>query len=168
VRVRLTGPFKERVGLVAEEEELSLAVAERRVRDYDREMRARIQTLLNVDLDEPSNFTLALNTFAMPLKTAAAVLASLAEEIDGASREDHWRAIRDAALAAEVRAALIFHPKIGHAPLEVQCASGVVHVNGPGLVPPWDDLVTDVVRRVDGVTAVEIFAEEAPIPVRPS
>jgi cytidylate kinase len=168
VRVRLTGPFKERVGLVAAEEELSLAVAERRVRDYDREMRARIQTLLNVDLDEPSNFTLALNTFAMPLKTAAAVLASLAEEIDGAAQEDHWRAIRDAALAAEVRAALIFHPKIGHAPLEVQCAGGVVHVNGPGLVPPWDDLVTDVVRRVDGVTAVEIFAEEAPIPVRPS
>ncbi|HJU28356.1 MAG TPA: cytidylate kinase-like family protein [Candidatus Binataceae bacterium] len=166
-RVRLTAPVKERVSLVAEEEKSSPAVAERRVRDYDREMRARIQTLLNVDIDDPSNFTLTLNTSAMPLERSATMLAALAREIDRAARPEHWRVIRDAALAAEVRAALIFHPKIGHAPLEVQCAGGVVHVNGPGLVPPWDDLVTDVVRQVDGVTAVEIYAEESPIPVRP-
>lgn len=168
VRVRLTGPLKDRVPIVAEEENVSPVVAERRVRDYDREMRARIQTLLNVDIDDPSNFTLTLNTFAMPLERSAAVLVSLAREMDKAARQEHWRAIRDAALAAEVRAALLFHPKIGHAPLEVQCAGGVVHVNGPGLVPPWDDLVTDVVRQVDGVTSVEIFAEEQPMPVRPT
>jgi cytidylate kinase len=168
VRVRLTAPLKERVNVVAEEENLSPVVAERRVRDYDREMRARIQTLLNVDIDDPANFTLALNTFAMPLERSAATLAAIAREIDNATRQEHWRVVRDAALAAEVRAALVFHPKIGHAPLEVQCAGGVVHVNGPGLVPPWDDLVTDVVRQVDGVMSVEIYAEEAPIPVRPT
>ena len=74
----------------------------------------------------------------------------------------------DAALGAEVRAALILHPKIGHAPIEVQCAEGAVQVNGPGLVPPWDDLVNEVVRQVDGVVSVEVIADEQPVTVRPA
>jgi osmotically-inducible protein OsmY len=74
----------------------------------------------------------------------------------------------DAALEAEIRAALILHPKIGHAPVEVQCAGGVVHISGPGLVPPWDDLVNKVVRGVDGVVSVEVVADEQPVTVRPA
>jgi len=168
LRVRLTAPFSERVKIVAAEEKLAQAVAERRVRDYDREMRARIQTLLNVDMDEPGNFTMVLNTFALPLDTLAGMLAGLAEEIDRTATPESWRQLRDAALAAEVRAALMVHPKIGRSPLEVQCAAGVVQVNGPGLVPPWDGLISDVARQVAGVRAVEVNADEQPIPVRPN
>jgi cytidylate kinase len=168
LRVRLTGPFKERAQIVAREERLTPAVAERRVRDYDREVRARVQTLFNYDLDEPANFTLVLNTFAMPLGTAASMLASLAIELDRSTRPEQWRQMRDAALAAEIRAALILHPKIGHAPVDVLCAEGAVHINGPGLVPPWDDLVSEVVRQVDGVVSVEVIADEQPVTVRPA
>jgi hypothetical protein len=89
-------------------------------------------------------------------------------EIDSAAGPEQWRLMRDAALAAEVRAMLMVHPKIGHAPLEVNCASGAVRVNGPGLVPPWDDLIGDVARNVAGVTSVEVNAEESPAPVRPN
>ena len=109
-----------------------------------------------------------LNTFALPLNAAAAALVSCAEEIDRNVRPEQWREMLDAALSAEVRAALMLHPKIGHAPIEVLCASGAVQVNGPGLVPPWDDLVNDVVRRVEGVKSVEVIAAEQPVPVRPS
>ena len=62
----------------------------------------------------------------------------------------------------------MLHPKIGHAPMEVRCTSGAVQINGPGLVPPWDDLVNEVVRRVDGVRSVEIIVEEQPAPIRPN
>src|SRR6266446_208042 len=120
LRVRLVGPMKDRVREVAAEEKLAPAIAERRVRDYDREVRARIQTLFGADIEDPISYGLMLNT------------------------------------------------KIGHAPIEVLCASGAVQVNGPGLVPPWDDLVNDVVRRVEGVKSVEVIAEEQPVPVRPS
>src|SRR5229473_1327229 len=120
LRVRLVGPMKDRVREVAAEEKLAPAIAERRVRDYDREVRARIQTLFGADIEDPISYGLML------------------------------------------------HPKIGHAPIEVLCASGAVQVNGPGLVPPWDDLVNDVVRRVEGVKSVEVIAEEQPVPVRPS
>jgi cytidylate kinase len=168
LRVRLTGPFKERALEVAREETLAPAVAERRVKDYDREMRARMQTLFNVDIDDPANFSLALNTFSMPLGMSASMLAGLAVELDRTASAEQWRLMRDAALEAEVRAALILHPKIGHAQIEVQCAAGAVQVNGPGLVPPWDDLVNDVVRQVDGVVSVEVVALEQPVTLRPA
>jgi osmotically-inducible protein OsmY len=96
------------------------------------------------------------------------MLADLATEVDRVAEPDQWRKLRDAALAAEVRAALMLHPKIGHAPIDVQCASGAIQVNGPGLVPPWDDLVNDVARRVEGVKSVEVVAEEHLVPVRPT
>jgi cytidylate kinase len=168
LRVRLTGPFKERAQEVAREEGLTMALAERRVRDYDREVRARAQTLFNYDLDDPANFSLVLNTFSMPLGTAASMLASLALDLERSTRPEQWRRMRDAALEAQVRAALMLHPKIGHAPVEVQCVEGAVHINGPGLVPPWDDVVNEAVRQVDGVVSVEVIADEQPVTLRPA
>lgn len=168
LRVRMTAALKDRIERVAVEEKLTATVAERRVRDYDREVRARLQTLFGVDTDDPASFGLVVNTSAMPMEILVSAIASCAEALDRSAGTQQWCRMHDAALAAEVRAALMFHPKIGHAPLEVQCADGVVHVNGPGLVPPWDDLVDHVVRQIDGVNTVEIIAEEQPTPVRPS
>lgn len=168
IRVRLTATFKERVRIVAGEERLAPALAERRVRDYDRETRARIQTLLDVDLDDPANFTLTLNTATVPIEMMASALGVLALELDQRITDADRRQLRDAALAAEVHAALSRHPKIGRAPLNVQCAGGNVQVNGPGLVPPWDDLISDVARQIDGVREVEVSVEETPIPLRPN
>ena len=168
LRLRLAGPLKERVKEVAAEEKLAPAVAERRVRDYDREVRARLQALFEVDIEDPTVHNITLNTFTMPLPLLIATLAASVAEIDRTAGPEQWRLMRDAALAAEVRAMLLVHPKIGHAPLEVNCASGAVRVNGPGLVPPWDDLIGDVARQVSGVTSVEVNAEDSPTPIRPS
>jgi len=168
LRVRLVGSLEERTKAVASDEKLAIAVAERRVRDYDRELRARVQTLYNLDLDDPVNFDLMINTYTLPLTMQAKLLAELALDIDQTIGPENWQQMRDAAVAAEVHAALMLHPKIGHAPLEVQCAKGRVQVNGPGLVPPWDGLIHDVARQVEGVQAVEVVADEQPMPVRPS
>jgi cytidylate kinase len=168
LRVRLVGPLEERVKAVVLEEKLAPAIAERRVRDYDRELRARVQTVYNMDLDDPVNFDLTLNSYALPLAMQAKMLAELALDIDQTIGPENWQQMRDAAVAAEVHAALMLHPKIGHAPLEVQCDKGRVQVNGPGLVPPWDGLIHDVARQVEGVHTVEVIADEQPMPVRPS
>jgi CMP/dCMP kinase len=167
LRLRLAGPLAERVKEVAAEEKLTAAVAERRVREYDREVRARIQALFEADIEDPSAHHMTLNTFTMPMPLLVALVAASVAEIDREATPAQWCQMRDAALAAEVRAMLMVHPKIGHAPLEVNCAAGAVRVNGPGLVPPWDDLIGDVARNIAGVTSVEVNAEEAPAPVRP-
>src|SRR5579863_2324297 len=168
LRLRLAGPLSERIKEVAAEEKLAPAVAERRVRDYDREVRARLQVLFEIDIEDPAVHHMTLNTFTTPIPMLLAILANVTAEIDRAATPEQWRLMRDEALAAEVRAMLMVHPKIGHAPLEVNCAKGAVRVNGPGLVPPWDDLIGDVARGIEGVTSVEVNAEESPAPVRPS
>jgi cytidylate kinase len=168
IRVRLTAPLKARVRVVGEEEGIAPAVAERRVREFDRETRARIQTLLDVDLDDPANFSLTVNTAAAPLEVIAATLGSMARQLDELSTDEDRHILRDAAIAAEVHVTLMSHPKIGRAPLVVQCAKGMVLVNGPGLVPPWDGLINEVASQIKGVRAVEVRVDEQPIPVRPS
>jgi cytidylate kinase len=168
LRVRLTGSLKERVAEVMRDENLSQAAAERRVRDYDREVRARIQTLFDVDIEDPAVHHLTLNTFATPLDVLASMLAIVAEEMDQRVTPEELAQLQDTALAAQVRAALLIHPKIGQAPVEVICERGQVHVSGPGLVPPWDRLVGDVARQVDGVSLVEVNPEEVAAPVRPA
>ncbi len=74
--------------------------------------------------------------------------------------------VRDAALVAQVRAAMLFHPRIGNAQIEVQCTHGAVTLSGASLVPPWDQLVRQVAGSVEGVVSIEVGAEEPPIPAR--
>lgn len=167
IKLRTVGPFEERAKLVAEVEKLSAVAAQRRVRDYDREVRARIQTLTGVDIEDPASFDLVINGFGAPLEVSAAALGIYAERIDAQARPEQWQRMRDAATAAQVRAACHAHPKLGHAPIEVECNAGAVQVRGPGLVPPWDELANQVASGVEGVRSVAVEAEETPIPVRP-
>ncbi|MBV8358595.1 MAG: cytidylate kinase-like family protein [Deltaproteobacteria bacterium] len=162
LRVRLCGPLKERTRVAAAEEKLTTALAEARVRDYDREVRARIQTLFGIDIDDPSSYNLVLNVFAVPLESSAALLASFAGEVDRVVTAEQWGRMHDAALVAQVRAALLSHPKLGNAPFRVQCSGGAVQVVGLGIVPPWDDMVCEVVRRVNGVKSVEVLNQDMP------
>jgi hypothetical protein len=61
-------------------------------------------------------------------------------------------------------AALLAHPKIRDAQISVACRAGTVQLSGTGLVAPWDQLVCGVARTIDGVTAVEVGAEQPPMP----
>ncbi|HVA68752.1 MAG TPA: cytidylate kinase family protein [Candidatus Binataceae bacterium] len=167
LRVRTVGPFDDRVKRVCEDEKLALVAGQRRVRDYDREVRARIQTLLNVDIEDPAAFDLVINGYGAPLDLLARMLADTALQIDARVTPEQWQHMRDTAVAAQVRAACHSHPKLGLAPIDVQCDLGTVRVKGPGLVPPWDALALSVARQVEGVNAVEVEADEPAMPVRP-
>jgi cytidylate kinase len=160
LRIRLSGPLKERIRIVSAEENLTAALAEARVRDYDREVRARIQTLFGIDIDEPTNYNLVLNVFAVPLASSAAVLSSFAAEIDRTTTDAQLSRMRDAALVAQARAALLSHPKLGNAPFRVQCSAGEMQVIGVGIVPPWDGIVGEVVGRIQGVKSVQVLNQD--------
>jgi cytidylate kinase len=163
IRARVMAPFADRVKRVAKDETLSPAGAERRVRDYDTEVKARSQSLFGIDLDDPTVYDLTINTSRHSMPSLVAMLAALANKVDDHADASRRARMLDAAIAAEVHAALIAHPKIRDAQVEVACSSGAVRVTGPGLVPPWDELVVGVAQKVDGVRSVEVGAEEAPI-----
>jgi Cytidylate kinase-like family/BON domain len=166
IKVRTVGPFEERARLVGEMEKLSAVAAQRRVRDHDSEVRARVQALTGIDIEDPAFYDVVINCYGTPLEFGAAALAAYAERIDAQARPEQWQGMRDAAIAAQVRAACHAHPKLGHAPIEVECSAGAVQVRGPGLVPPWDELAKQVASQVEGVRSVEVEGEETPIPVR--
>lgn len=165
LRLHVVAPLEGRVRRIADEEKLDLASAEKRTLHHDREVRARVQSLANVDIEDATIYDLVINTIGHPLEWLAASVVDLTRKIESASSE-HRQKLCDSAIEQQVRAALLAHPKIGEAPIEVNCSTGVVTLSGPGLVPPWNSLVDSVARSILGVVSVEITAEEPPIPQR--
>jgi len=163
VRVRTMASVADRVKQVAKDEKLAAAAAEKRVRDFDTEVKARTHTLFGLDIDDPAIYDLVINTARLPLATYANTLAALATNIDSEGVADRMKCMRDTAIAAQVHAALIAHPKIRDVQMSVNCSAGCVRVSGPGLVPPWDELVMGVAQTIEGVASVEVGAEDDPI-----
>jgi len=165
-RVLPVAPLGARVREVMRDEKLDASTAERRVRHYDQEVRARIQRSLGVDLEEPSHYDLIVNTGTRPMAWFVSTIVDLAASIDREADPRSIQALKDACLAAQVRAALLVHPKMGHAPIDVEAHSGVVMLKSSALVPPWDELATSIVRRVPGVVGVDLQIDEPPMPLR--
>jgi len=166
LRVHVVAPLEERVKQIAGEEKLDLASAHKRALHHDREVRARVQSLSNVDIENATLYNLVINSIGHPLESLAACVIELTRKIENGACNEHRQAVCDTAIAQQVRAALLAHPKVGDAPVEVSCRTGVVTLSGPGLVPPWNSLVESVARSVLGVVSVEIAAEQPPIPQR--
>jgi cytidylate kinase len=166
LRVRAMAALPLRIRHIMAIEGLSSSAAEKRVRDHDREVKARALSLYNFDIDDAQIYDLVLNTSVLPLSAMVETLRSCTAHIDAWLDGNGIQELRDAALAAQVRAALLSHPKFGHADINVECARGAVRLNGPGLVAPWDDLARQVAAQIDGVTSCEIGANEPPMPLR--
>ncbi|MHB8383419.1 MAG: cytidylate kinase family protein [Candidatus Binataceae bacterium] len=165
LRIRATAPFADRVKQTAADEKMDPHAAEKHVRDYDREVRERSQTLSSVDIEDCTLYDLMVNTSAHPLASIAALIADAARILDETAAPAARDSLRDSALAAQVHAALLTHPKVRDAQIAVRCTRGAVSLTGPGLVAPWDAMVIEVARAIEGVTTVEVSPEEMPIPL---
>jgi cytidylate kinase len=160
LRVRTVAPIEVRVRRVMDEEHLSARQAEHRVHESDREVHARMRSVLKVDIDDAQLYDVMLNTASAPLESLAAAVIDLARAVEKSSSANSRIVLKDACIAAQVRAALMAQPKIGHASLKVMSSTGAVTITGQSLVPPWDRLVRDVVAQVEGVTSVKLEADE--------
>jgi cytidylate kinase len=166
LRVRALAAFPIRVRNIVEIEKLTPSAAEKRVRDHDREVKARALSLYSFDIDDPHIYDLVLNTSVLTLDTMMQALTSCAEKIDSSRDNRAQQELRDAAVAAQVRAALLSHPKFGHADIQVDCELGAVRVEGPGLVAPWNDLARKVAAGIEGVKSCDIGGDDPPMPLR--
>ena len=166
LRVRAIASLPVRVRNLLEIEKLTVAAAEKRVRDHDREVKARALSLYNFEIDDPNAYDLVLNTSVMPLDTMVETLRSCVEKITASIDGRGLQEIRNAAVAAQVRAALLSHPKFGLADISVECDGGAVRMNGPGLVAPWDSLARQVAAGIDGVTSCDIGSANPQMPLR--
>ena len=166
LRVRAMAPLPVRVRNISRLENLTLAAGEKRIRAHDGEVKARAQSLYSFDIDDPCIYDLVLNTSVLSLDTLVALLRACVEKADACGDGRGLQELRDTALAAQVRAALLSHPKFGLADINVDCAFGAVRMNGPGLVAPWDDLARKVAAGIEGVKSCDIGADDSPMPLR--
>ena len=166
LRVRALAAFPIRVRNIVEIEKLTPAAAEKRVRDHDREVKARALSLYNFDIDDPHAYDFVLNTSVLPLSAMVETLRSCTEKIHASLDGRGMQELRDAAVAALVRAALLSHPKFGQADIKVECVLGAVRVDGPGLVAPWNDLARNVAAEIEGVKSCDIGGDDPPMPLR--
>ncbi len=166
LRVRVIASRAARTERVASEEKLSIAAAEKRVCSHDREVRSRVRELTGLDIDDPALYHIVFNTTSLPLDPMVAALVASACQIDAHPDTSGFEQLNDAALAAQVRAALLIDPKFGHAEIKVRCTRGAVQVTGPGLVAPWDEMAERLARQIEGVHSVEVGAELPPVRYR--
>ena len=117
-------PIAARIKQVAKDENLAAAAADKRVRDFDMEVKARTQSLFGKDIDDPAIYDLVINTARLSIGSHAKTLAALAAHIDSEGALERTKVMRDTAIAALVNAALVAHPKIRDAQMSVNCSAG--------------------------------------------
>jgi hypothetical protein len=97
--------------------------------------------MLKVDVEDPQLYNVVLNITSAPLDTLASVVIDLAHAVAKSCSEHSRSLLEDACITSQIRAALMAHPKIGHASIEVLSSRGAVTITGQSLIAPWNRLV---------------------------
>ncbi len=162
LRIRIMAPAEVRIRRVMEREHIVYKAAAAKVRDYDREMAARIDYLYGLDWTSPENYDLVINTEANSWDFYIDSLVWAARHPRYQPTPESLQRVRDLNLAAHVRAAIATDPVTKNINIEVTAQSGQVALKGVVFSPAMMDAAAAVARRVPGVTGVSCEAVEIP------
>jgi cytidylate kinase len=164
-RVRVDAPEAVRIEREQQRHGLALEAARAHVQRTDRERASRVRFLYQVDVADGLLYDLVLNTERVGTDRAARlILETLADDRFRAS--DGSRAVmRDLALAAQARAALLAHPVTRPLRLFVDCAAGAISLGGRADAREQAETAAAVAAGIPGVGAVrnEIVAPLAAV-----
>jgi cytidylate kinase len=163
LRVRMTAPLAVRAARVAEEEHLTPAEAEARVKRYDEESAARLTSLFHTDCASPVHYDLVLNTERGTLESLSQIIVQTARLELFQPTPASLRTLQDLSLAAQVRAALLRTPGLNTLDIRVRAAGGAVFLEGAVFGPHWAELATRTAKTVRGVDAVTCQTSEDPL-----
>lgn len=162
LKVRIMAPFDVRVRRVMEQDKVDQRTAATRVRNYDRELSARIDYLFGLDWTQPEHYDLVINTGADTWQFYTDLLVSAAQHPQYQPTPESRQRIRDLSLAAQVRAAIAKDPVTKNINVEVASQSGRVALKGVVFSPAMMDAAAEVAKRVPGVAGVSCEAVEIP------
>ena len=162
VKVRIMAPFEVRVRRVMEQEKLDHRAAAARVRNYDRELSARIDYLFGLDWTLPENYDLVINTENNAWQFYTDLLVAAARHQRYQPTPESVERVRGLSLSAQVRAAIAKDPVTKNINVEVAAQAGRVALKGVVFSPAMMDAAADVAKRVPGVTSVSCEAVEIP------
>ncbi len=162
VKVRIMAPFEVRVRRVMEQDKVDQKAAAAKVRNYDRELSARIDYLFGLDWTLPEHYDLVINTGDDAWEFYTDLLVSAARHPQYQPTPDSLQRIRDLSLAAQVRAAIAKDPVTKNINVEVTAQASRVALKGVVFSPVMMDAAAEVARRVPGVASVSCEAVEIP------
>ena len=162
VKVRIMAPFDVRVHRVMEQEKLDHKAAAAKVRNYDRELSARIDYLFGLDWALPEHYDLVMNTGDDAWEFYTDLVVSAARHAQYQPTPESLQRIRDLSLAAQVRAAIAKDPVTKNINVEVTAQAGRVALKGVVFSPAMMDAAADVAKRVPEVASVSGEAVEIP------
>jgi len=162
VKVRIMAPFEVRVRRVMEQEKLDHRAAAARVRNYDRELSARIDYLFGLDWTLPENYDLVINTENNAWQFYTDLLVAAARHPRYQPTPESVERVRGLSLSAQVRAAIAKDPVTKNINVEVAAQAGRVALKGVVFSPAMMDAAAEVAKRVPGVTSVSCEAVEIP------
>jgi cytidylate kinase len=163
LRVRITAPLAVRAARVAEEEHLTQAEAEARVKRYDEESAARLTSLFHTDCASPVYYDLVLNTERGTLESLSQILVQTVQLGLFQSTPESLRILHNLSLASQVQAALLRAPGLNTLDIQVRVEDGVVFLEGTVFGPYWVELATRTAKTVDGVDTVTCQTSEDPL-----
>jgi cytidylate kinase len=155
LRIRIIAPFEVRVERIMKKEGLDHAKAAHKIREYDRDVVARISYLFGPEWLLPENYDVVINTVRDDPALYADMVASLAAHPRFVPTPESTQMIRNLSLAAQVRAAIAKDPQT-QAALHVEVTADKGHVSLKGSVrhAAIRDAVANVAREVPGVVGV--------------
>ena len=162
VKVRIMAPFEVRVRRVMEQEKLDHKAAAARVRNYDRELSARIDYLFGLDWTLSENYDLVINTGNNAWQFYTDLLVAAAQHPQYQPTPESLQRVRDLSLSAQVRAAIAKDPVTKNINVEVTAQAGRVALKGVVFSPAMMDAAAEVAKGVQAVTSVSCEAVEIP------
>jgi cytidylate kinase len=154
LRVRVTAPVAVRASRLAEEAKIPLGEAEERIARYDTDSAARLAQLFKVECNAAYWYDVVLNTERGRYDCYVAVIAEFVRHPPFLSTPESVQALRDRALAAQVRAHLFQVSGLDTPAIRVRSESGHVSLEGTVFGPEWEARAIDAASSVPGVRRV--------------
>jgi cytidylate kinase len=154
LRIRIIAPFETRVERIQKKDNLDHAHAAAKIREYDREITARIAYLFGPEWAVPENYDLVINTVREDPTLYTDMVIALAAHPRFQATPQSLQHVKNLSLAAQVRAAIAKHPHTRSVFTEVTADKGHVTLKGTVRYPGGRESVAEVARSVPGVASV--------------
>jgi cytidylate kinase len=154
LRVRVTAPLAVRAARLAEEASIPLAEAEEQIARYDDHSAARLAQLFKVECNAAHWYDVVLSTERGRYDCYVAVIAEFVRHPPFQSTPESVQAMRDRALAAQVRAHLLQISGLDTPAIRVRSEKGLVSLEGTVFGPEWEARAIEAASSVPGVRRV--------------
>ena len=166
LRVRVGAPMELRVRRIAERLAVGPVEARAQVERSDRGVRARVRQFFAVEWGDPLLYDVVLNTERLSVEAGADLLCHLLARPEWQPTEASLATLRDAALAARLRATLKAATETARLNVEIRCQNGRVELLGTVGSAAGRDAAARLAGSQAGVLSVENRLVVMQIPIR--